>query len=56
MMLGLFDHVLSYDEILQERLFPSLIELPPHWQKYYGRLVETPVLGVNRRHEPKYAF
>jgi hypothetical protein len=32
------------------------IALPERWAEYYERLVITPVLGRNRRHELKYAF
>jgi hypothetical protein len=56
MILGLVDRVLSWGEVLSRRLFPSLVRLPPRWQAYYRRLVSTPVLGLNRRHERVYAF
>lgn len=55
MLRGLTDRVLTVEEILSKRLFPSLIELPARWNDYYWRRVVTPVLGVNRRHELKYA-
>jgi hypothetical protein len=55
MIKGLLERPLRAVEILQERLFPSLVELPARWREYYWRLVETPVLGVNRRHELVYA-
>jgi hypothetical protein len=55
MIKGLLERPLRAVEILQERLFPSLVELPARWREYYWRLVETPVLGVNRRHELTYA-
>ena len=55
MLRGLAKWVLGYREILSRRLFPSLVELPPRWQDYYWRRVPTPVLGLNRRHECRYA-
>ncbi len=56
MLCGLATEVLSYGEILAKRLFPTRIELTERWREYYWRRIETPVLGVNRRHESKYAF
>jgi transposase-like protein len=56
MLRGLVDRVLTVEDILATRLFPGRIPLPERWREYYGRLVETPVLGVNRRHTLKYAF
>ena len=41
-------------EILGERLFPSLVELSKRWEDYYWRRVETPAVGSNRQHDPKY--
>lgn len=56
MVLGLLEAPLKVVDILRERLFPSLVELPPRWQQYYSRAVQTPVLGTNRKHELKYAY
>jgi transposase-like protein len=55
MLRGVTDRVLTVEDILDRRLFPSLITLPPRWDDYYWRRIVTPVLGVNRRHELKYA-
>lgn len=56
MLRGIVARILTVEEILGERLFPTLIELPERWADYYWRRVQTPVLGRNRRHELKYAF
>jgi hypothetical protein len=56
MLRGLADRLLTVSEVLSQRLFPGRIALPPRWRQYYWRLVQTPVLGTNRRHELKYAF
>jgi len=56
MLKGLLSRRLRIDEILEERLFPSRIELSERWAEYYQRAVTTPALGTNRRHELKYAF
>ena len=55
MIKGLLERPLRAVDILRERLFPSRVELPARWRQYYWRLVQTPVLGVNRRHELIYA-
>jgi len=56
MLRGLTDKPLTVDEVLAERRFPGIVGLPPRWEDYYWRRVQTPVLGRNRRHELKYAF
>jgi transposase-like protein len=56
MLRGVADRVLSTAEILSERIFPGRIPLPRSWEAYYGKRVETSVLGRNRRHELKYAY
>ncbi len=55
MMRGLVEQVLTVEDILEKRLFPGLVKLPLRWADYYWRRVQTPVLGVNRRHDLKYA-
>jgi hypothetical protein len=55
MIVGLVKRALGYGEILSRRLFPSLVALPDRWRQYYWRLVSTPVLGLNRRHQRRYA-
>jgi hypothetical protein len=52
---GLLDRVLSVKDILRERLFVTRVDLPRRWAEYYWGEVTTPALGVNRRHELKYA-
>ncbi|MEZ4388697.1 MAG: hypothetical protein R3D98_14235 [Candidatus Krumholzibacteriia bacterium] len=52
----MLDAPLPVSELLEERLFRTRIELPPRWAAYYDRLIETPVLGRNRRHELTYAY
>ncbi len=56
MLRGLVARRLTVADILETRLFPGRIGLPERWREYYWGLVETPVVGVNRRHELKYAF
>ena len=56
MLLGLTDRRLTVEEILERRIFPDHVEMPPRWKQYYGREVETVALAVNRRHELKFAF
>jgi transposase-like protein len=55
MLLGLTARVWTIPQILGRRLFPGLVGLPPRWQQYYWRQVQTPALGINRRHQLKYA-
>jgi transposase-like protein len=55
MAAGIAARPLTVEEILQQRLFPSQVELSPRWQEYYWGRVETPALGRNRRHELTYA-
>ena len=55
MLRGIVDRLMSVEEILTERLFPTLVEIPPRWADYYWRRVKTPVVGRNRKHELKYA-
>ncbi len=52
---GMSDKRLSPEQILGERLFPTHYDLPPKWERYYGRDVETRGLGSQRRHQLKYA-
>ena len=56
MLKGMLDRPLRVQDVLKERLFRTRIALPQRWAEYYERLVVTPVLGHNRRHELKYAF
>jgi hypothetical protein len=43
-------------DILERRIFRARMELPDRWAAYYDRAVQTPALGVNRRHELSYAY
>jgi hypothetical protein len=56
MMLGLVDRRLTAEAILEWRIFPDHLEIPPRWKQYYGREVETAAMAVNRRHALKFAF
>ncbi|MHB8080058.1 MAG: hypothetical protein ACYDIE_12480, partial [Candidatus Krumholzibacteriia bacterium] len=56
MLKGILDRPLRVEDVLKERLFRTRIELSQRWAQYYERLVVTPALGHNRRHELKYAF
>ena len=55
MQAGLSERVLTVDDILRQRLFVTRITLSQRWEAYYWGQVTTPALGVNRRHELKYA-
>jgi transposase-like protein len=52
---GMTDSVYGVDDVLAGRLFPTHIELPPRWRRYYDRAVETRALRPLRRHERTYA-
>jgi transposase-like protein len=52
---GLCDRALTAKEILVERLFPTRTKLSGRWRDYYYGEVQTPALGVNRKHELTYA-
>jgi len=56
MLKGIQKKRLTIAEILQKRLFASLIRLPTRWRAYYERTVRTRAMPVNRRHELVYAF
>jgi len=56
MLKGLTDRLFTVADVLNERLFRTRIELPEVWAKYYNRGVQTPALGVNRRHDLTYAY
>jgi transposase-like protein len=56
MLLGLAKEVMQFEEILARRLFPTHHPLPPRWQEYYWRRVETTALEVNRKHALKFAI
>jgi len=52
---GMCDRRLMVSEILRERLFPGLIELPERWAEYYRGAVRTRAMGVQREHRLTYA-
>jgi transposase-like protein len=53
---GLTTEPLSVDSILEGRLFRTQAELPPSWDMYYDRAVETRAIPNNTRHELKYNY
>jgi len=50
MKLGLTRRLLGTGDVLRRRLFPSLVELPARWQRYYDREIETRQIPNGRRH------
>jgi transposase-like protein len=56
MQAGLLNRPLTVDEILEQRIFVSKAGLKGRWSQYYWGEVETPALGVNRRHALKRAI
>jgi hypothetical protein len=55
MRLGLTDHRVRAEELLDRRYFPSRIELPLRWQEYYAKSVVTRAIPMGRRHLLSYA-
>jgi len=55
MRLGLTRHMVGVDELLEERYFPSRIELPKRWKEYYAKSVVTRAIPEGRKHALKYA-
>jgi len=54
---GMQDNRLTIRDVLQERIFRSLMELPPRWSQYYDQEVETVTYGErNKRHTLSYAY
>jgi transposase-like protein len=56
MRIGLKKHRLSVREMLKRRLFPGRVDLPPPWQGYYRREVDTPGIERPRRHRLRLAI
>lgn len=52
---GMRSDRLKVGELLERRLFPSLVALPGRWEEYYGRRVRTRALARQRSHSLKYA-
>jgi transposase-like protein len=55
MRLGLSERRVSLREILQRRLFPQRVMLPPVWAAYYRREVPTRRILNERRHQLRLA-
>jgi hypothetical protein len=55
MAAGVCERPLTAREILTARLFPTRMALSGRWREYYYGEVQTPALGVNRRHTLTYA-
>jgi hypothetical protein len=53
---GLCRKRLTVGELLKERLFRSLIDLPRSWGHYYDRRIRTRALPENRLHALRYAY
>ena len=47
--------VREVEDVLTERLFPTRIDLPPRWQRYYCNEMKTRVLDERQRRRPVYA-
>jgi len=56
MLKGLCSERLELSQILQKRLFPGRIRLPPRWKLYYQRAIATREIPHNRRHRLRYAY
>jgi transposase-like protein len=55
MRLGLRDRPVPIRELLRERLFPTRVDLPPEWARYYWGEVRTRRIAHERRHRLKLA-
>lgn len=55
MRLKLIDHRVEVEELLEKRLFPSLIQLPGRWREYYLRTIPTRAIPEGTSHRLKYA-
>jgi hypothetical protein len=56
MRLGITDHLLDADEVLDRRLFPTRVELPKRWEDYYWRRIVTRMIPNGARHQKRYAM
>ena len=56
MRAGLEPGPLSLTALLEKRLFPAQIPLPPPWGDYYRRRVPTSRISNPRQHRLKLAF
>ena len=55
MRLGLIDHQVEVEELLDRRYFPSQIKLPKRWSEYYAKTIVTRAIPNGRAHRLKYA-
>jgi transposase-like protein len=55
MRLGLINHRVEVEELLDRRYFPSLIELPKRWSEYYAKTIATRAIPNGRVHQLKFA-
>ena len=55
MRLGLTERPIPVRELLRERLFPTRVELPQEWARYYWDEVPTRLIPNARRHRLKLA-
>src|SRR5262249_34697715 len=55
MRLGLAERPVPIKELLNERLFPTCVELPQEWMRYYRSDVPTRRMPNERRHRLKLA-
>ena len=55
MQIGLVGRPLTVAELLGQRLFVAKAGLQGRWSQYYWGEVQTPALGINRRHDRKRA-
>jgi hypothetical protein len=53
---GMMERPLGIEDLLRTRLFRTRMNLPPRWQQYYDRKVETRGLPINKRHTLSYAY
>ena len=56
MMLKLATERLTWDDVLERRLFPGRIPLSERWTAIYRRELTTPAVGRNLRHELIHAY
>ena len=52
---GMLERRFGVDDVLQERLFPTLVVLPPRWGRYYDRTIETRGMRGQHARRRKYA-
>ncbi len=52
---GMLERALTIDDLLEERIFPTHVPLPPRWTLYYARKVKTRGLAGQRERVRGYA-